>query len=127
MAPAVAATAGRDHIVQDGKVLLRPHPAFYVNFFGANPVRGILQCIMLTSANAKFTLSMGRNLNSDRRRSQVSDLAEKSNRTLTIAVFHLSIRRTHPTQRLNAALDGTLSLVYVFVFGPRAENAPIPV
>src|ERR1700678_164529 len=48
---------------------------------------------------------MLRHLDSDSRRPQMRDVAKKRDRTLAVAIFQLTIRRTHSAQRLNATLD----------------------
>src|SRR4030088_1543175 len=92
-------------IVQDRKNLLWSYPTLHIDFFGRNPSRRLRYGLPFTSAGAKFAVPMRRDLNPDNRRPQVGYVAKKLHRTLFISVFHLAIRRTHPTKRLNSALN----------------------
>src|SRR3984957_14829757 len=101
-----AATAGPDvGIGENGKYLLRPRPAFNVNFLICNPACRLHHAVVLTATRAELTLSVRWNLNSHDCRPQVCDLTEKFHGTLAVPVFHLAIGRTHPAQRLDPALD----------------------
>src|SRR3984885_5990899 len=59
---------------------------------------------VLTTACTKFTLAVRRNIHANGGSPQVSNVAEEFDRALAISAFHLAIGRTHPTQRLDAAL-----------------------
>src|SRR5438094_345902 len=59
---------------------------------------------MLASAGTKLTVAVRRNFRSNDRGTQVSDVTKKRNWTLAVPIFQFTIRRTHPAERLNAAL-----------------------
>ena len=63
---------------------------------------------MPAPTRAELALPMRRGLNSNHRRPQVRHLTKKLDWTFTIPALQFPIRRTHPAQRLNAALH-TLS------------------
>src|SRR6266567_2303495 len=104
---ATASTPSRSHarIVQDGKDLLRTHPALYINLLASNLARRLQNFLMLSAASTELTLPMRRNINSDRRRPQMCHMAKKLHRTFSVAILHFAIGRTHPAERLNPALN----------------------
>src|SRR5271168_2344680 len=85
--------------------MLRSHPALHINLLFSDPPRRLQQRLVLASAKTELTFPMLGNVNSDYCRPEMRHVAKKLDRTLAIAIFHLAIRRTHPTQRLNPALN----------------------
>src|ERR1700738_1229518 len=102
---APTAPCRRARVVQDRKSLLWSHPTLHVDLFGRNPSRRLRHCLAFTSTGAIITFPMCWNLNPDNCRPQVCYVTKKVHRTLFVPILQLSIRRTHPTQRLNATLD----------------------
>ena len=61
--------------------------------------------LVLPPPAAELAFPMRRNLSSNCCRPQMGHLTKKLHRALPISVFQLAIRRAHPAQRLDAALD----------------------
>src|SRR3981189_149723 len=85
--------------------MLRAAPTLYVNFLPRNPAAPLPQRLVVTAPSTEFTSPMGWNLSSDRCRAQMSHVTKKLDRSLAVSVFQFPIRRTHATERLNAALN----------------------
>src|SRR3979411_1342936 len=92
-------------IVQDRQYMLRADPTLYIDFLPRNPSCRLQQRLVLTATRTEFTFPMSRNLSSDRCRAQMSHVTKKLDRSIAVSGFHLPIRRTHATERLNAALN----------------------
>jgi hypothetical protein len=101
---AIAATGYCAGVIQNGQQLLRPHPALDIHFFVRDAPRRLHHVVVLRPAGTELAFPVLWNLGSHDRCTQVRNVTIKVHRTFAVAILHLAIGRTHPAQRLNAAL-----------------------
>ena len=103
---ATTTTTARRHacIIENRQNRHRPAPGLNIDFLAQNSLRRFEHLGVAAAVNAKFAVTMRRRFHADRGSTQMCDMAQEINRTFSIAVLHLTVRRTHSAERLDPAL-----------------------